>query len=213
MKKYINPKKHMFMKLPYSDVLEENQLAGLTRAVKLVGELVEIQTTPNWTLNAPSIQVKPVDVGFHFDAERNKWFFYDSGNQPNGIFCFWRWNEESQKYELAESFGVDMDGRPIANTKYASDDRDCTFDWMHNKTPLGEGDEEDYDVSDRMGRAVTSWDMESGVSLIRWTPPKWEKWMGHDFVKLMKQNFVSSLKDGHNLHSETAIQASKIMGF
>jgi hypothetical protein len=65
-----------------------------------------------------------------------------------------------------------------------------------------------------MGRAVTAWNIESGVSLIDLNPVEWADFLSIGFIEELRKlsNWTTFLEGGHTLYLGTAREAAKLFG-
>ena len=134
--------------------------------------------------------------------------------------CYWEYvppkpedrRDPARLWKLAESFRIDQDGYPMDKTSTGdcSDGRHEWTCWMYTDNP-----DDGYDDDRRpiMGRAVTLWTVESGVSLMNLHPPEWVPWLSISFIEELKKlkNWYAFLQCGYNLHDGTARAAEKII--
>lgn len=138
----------------------------------------------------------------------------------HGVVCYWEWipgKREAyvKRWKLVEAYGIDMDGYPLTTPKNSPgrSDRQEWDNWMNERYVPKGNDEEDYDMRPIMGRAVTFWSVEGGVSLGDIHPPKWIDMLSIQFVSELKKtkNWHAMLEDGHTLYLGTARAAEKIL--
>lgn len=133
--------------------------------------------------------------------------------KPNAVICLWKWigtgrsKVYENKWELVESYGTDDDGYCITPSKHAVNERHTWIGWTHKK----KGDDWEQSI---MGRAVTVWNIESGVGLIELHPAEWADLLSISFVEELRKlsNWASFLEGGHTLYLGTAREAEKFMG-
>ena len=139
--------------------------------------------------------------------------------RPYAIVSLWEFRvpqnnmdtSKSRRWFCLETYGVDQDGYACTPSKFASKDRH-SFDNFMFKEPTKEEEEKFIDREPIMGRAVTTWTMESGVSLAAFHPPEWTSWLSVQFIEELRKlsNWCSFLEDGYTLWAGTARHAEKI---
>ena len=141
-----------------------------------------------------------------------------------GVMCYWEYvapkpDEDKtivRLWHLRHVVPHDDDGYPVGSklpdfiTK-CSDHRHVWTCWMNTDNP----DEDGYD-DDResiMGRAVTAWSIEDGVSLVDLHPPEWVDWLAPGFIEELRKNrnWSQIIEGGHNLYLGTARAVEKIL--
>lgn len=133
--------------------------------------------------------------------------------RPDAVVCFWEWcktKDSRETWKLVETYGMDQDGYAMTPSVHASKDRHSYNGWML-KYP---DDDDSYaEPEPIMGRAVTCWDIESGVSLVRIHPPKWIPFLSCGFYEqIIKKNAWLNLIEGsHELLFGTARAAEDLM--
>lgn len=120
-----------------------------------------------------------------------------------GVICYWEYSEK-HKWQLKETFPVDMDGYPLVTPSTGGGDRHEWDKWLFTR--------DDYDPDPIMGRAVTLWCM-CGVSLMGFNPPEYCKWLSAQFYDELKKlnNWYSFLEDGYSLYLGTQNAARKVI--
>lgn len=110
------------------------------------------------------------------------------------VICLWEWTAD--KWRLAQV--VHGGDRTLSDAQDA---------WMY----VRDGDDNPTEI---MGRAVTIWDMESGVRLNNWHPPEWVPWLAPSFTEEVRKarNWFLFVGGGHDLYFQTAEEVAKLIG-
>lgn len=132
--------------------------------------------------------------------------------KPHCVICLWKWigtdrrKVYENKWELVESYGTDDDGYCITPSKYAVNERQTWIGWANKR-------DDNDDWQPIMGRAVTAWDIESGVGLIDLNPVEWADFLSIGFIEELRKlsNWATFLEGGHTLYLGTAREAAKFM--
>jgi hypothetical protein len=123
----------------------------------------------------------------------------------NSIICLWSLAYDDKKWlvwTLAEAYRVDDDGLPLM--KADTDEHD----WLHEPVSRERCSEGCECI---LGRAVTSWTIESGVRLRAFNPPDWVGWLTPWFYKtLCKDSRWMDIEGAGKAWMETAAQAEKL---
>jgi len=135
----------------------------------------------------------------------------------HGIICYWRYVKTKNNYDkqwvLAESFAIDLDGRPLTIPSTGGGDRVEWDKWMNKKVYANKEAkaEDDYDWEPIMGRAVTICTLESGVRLLDIHPPEWSDWLSISFYEELckSDKWVKMLERGFDMYLGTAKEARK----
>ncbi len=144
-------------------------------------------------------------------------------NKPDAFICLWEYVpkktivDHRQRWRLVECYGVDDSGYAVTPNIHASNDRYSYMQFMNRKCwydpkkkkevfEIPEGvDPSDHQWSPIMGRAVTTWDMASGVTLAELHPPEWVEWLSIQFVSELKKlsNWHVFIEKGYDLYLGT----------
>lgn len=126
------------------------------------------------------------------------------------IICYWRWlddHPDGKKWELADSYGADEDGRPLTPTTVDTGYAEPAYlGWMF-------ATHEDRDWETIRGRAVTFWSFASGVSLRSFHPPQPTPWMNPLGLRHIcdHREWTSIIYGGFELWAGTMEEARKIL--
>jgi len=141
-----------------------------------------------------------------------------------GVMCYWEYvapksNDDktlTRLWHLRHAVPHDDDGYPIGPNlpKFITDccdHRHVWTCWMQKYDP----DEDGYDDNpeDIMGRAVTAWSIENGVTLLDLHPPEWVDWLAPGYIEEIRKhrNWSQIIEGGHNLYLGTARAVEKII--
>jgi len=133
---------------------------------------------------------------------------------PTLVYCFWRFDATKPRHkvwDLVEVIGGDSDGYLLSKPQHfeVHDHRHPWMDWMQGR-PDDEEAPEEARVS-LMGRAVTVWSVERGVTLLAFNPPAWVDWLARTFYEELKKlpNWYSLLEGGHTLWAGSAREVER----
>lgn len=135
-----------------------------------------------------------------------------------GVVCYWTWvgpkkpEAHARCWSMVEAYGITEDGGYTTTPSTGGNDRHDWENWLNQKKYLDK-DKEDWDWEPLMGRCVTMWTWNSGVSLVGLHPIDWEPHLSISFVSELKKvpNWPAFLEHGHALYLDTARVAQMIV--
>ena len=127
-------------------------------------------------------------------------------NELDAVVCYWEFSDQAMSgcWKLMESFGIDYDGRPVTTPSTGGGDR-CEWNkWL-----------EDANQEPIMGRAVTIWNVQSGVRLSGFYPPVFVAWLPASFYEEVckNQNWMKIIDGSYTMWFGTAREAEKYLTF
>jgi hypothetical protein len=123
----------------------------------------------------------------------------------HGVICYWEYvtpkNRESP-WVLKESYGTDDDGYALTKASTGVG-RSEWSKWMRNPET-----QEEY-----KGRAVTGWNMGSGVFLMDFLPLERVPWLSPHFYEALTKHsdWAIVLNHGYDLYFKTQAEARRIL--
>lgn len=120
-------------------------------------------------------------------------------NEVYGVVCYWQYVDA--KWSFVESYAIDDDGYPLIKPIHTGNfgTRHEWDNWTCNNSILG--------------RAVTIWQIDSGIRLLAFNPPDLPKWLSHSFIERLceSSDWPAMLEWGPEMYFGTIREVHKIL--